>query len=200
MTEENRFKKQLDFIIEIDKLKQVYRQTFLIDGTRKENDAEHSWHLAMMSILLAEHARHQNLNMPRVLKMVLIHDLVEIDAGDTYCYAQERLNAENNAREQEAAKRIFSILPSDQAHEFMDLWREFEQAQTPEACFAAALDRFQPLLHNFLTKGKSWQEHGITSEQVRARNKDIQEGSTLLWNYAQEMIQKASEKGYLHKN
>ncbi|MGI6307804.1 MAG: HD domain-containing protein [Dethiobacteria bacterium] len=197
MTKEGRFKKQLEFIIEIDKLKQVYRQTFLMDSSRKENDAEHSWHLAMMSILLAEHALHQNLDITRVLKMVLIHDLVEIDAGDTYCYDQERLGGSSLEREQKAAKRLFGLLPSEQAREFHELWTEFEQRQTPEACFAAALDRFQPLLHNYMTKGKSWQEHGITNEQVIARNKYILEGSAVLWDYALGMIQKAVEKGYL---
>ena len=199
MTKGNRLQKRLNFIVEIDKLKKVYRQTFLTDGSRKENDAEHSWHLALMGILLSEHALHKDLNILRVLKMVLIHDVVEIDAGDTYCYAPERLNTENFVREQKAAKRLFALLPTDQAREFMDLWTEFEQRQTPEARFAAALDRLQPLLHNYITKGKSWQEHGITNEQVLNRNKYIGEGSALLWNYAREMIQKAVEKGYLQK-
>ncbi len=192
----DRFRQQLEFIMEIDKLKQVYRQTYLTDGSRKENDAEHSWHLAMMSILLGEYALHQDLDITRVLKMVLIHDIVEIDAGDTYCYAQE-LRAASIVSEQKAAQRLFGLLPSDHAQEFQELWAEFEQRQTPEARFAAALDRFQPLLHNYMTKGKSWQEHGITSEQVIARNKYILEGSAVLWDYALKMIRKAVEKGYL---
>jgi putative hydrolase of HD superfamily len=200
LTKEDRFQKQLNFIIEIDKLKQVYRQTFLTDGSRKENDAEHSWHLALMGILLSEHALHKDLNILRVLKMVLIHDLVEIDAGDTYCYSRERVHKEEFVKEQKAAKRLFGLLPADQAQEFMELWTEFEQRQTPEACFAAALDRFQPLLHNYITEGKSWQEHGITSEQVIARNKYIGEGSALLWDYARKMIQKAEEKRFLHQS
>ena len=156
----DRFRQQLEFIMEIDKLKQVYRQTFLMDGSRKENDAEHSWHLAMMSVLLAEYALHQDLDITRVLKMVLIHDIVEIDAGDTYCYAQE-LRAASIAREQKAAQRLFGLLPADQAQEFQELWAEFEQRQTPEARFAAALDRFQPLLHNYMTKGKSGKNMGL---------------------------------------
>ncbi len=192
----DRFRQQLEFIVEIDKLKQVYRQTYLTDGLRKENDAEHSWHLALMSILLAEHALHQDLDVTRVLKMVLIHDIVEIDAGDTYCYDQE-LRVASAAREQKAAQRLFGLLPKDQALEFKELWEEFEQRQTPEAGFAAALDRFQPLLHNYVTKGKSWLEHGITSEQIMFRNKTIADGSAVLWNYARELIQKALEKGYL---
>ncbi|NMB36210.1 MAG: HD domain-containing protein, partial [Firmicutes bacterium] len=141
---------------------------------------------------------HRGLDVTRVLKMVLIHDIVEIDAGDTYCYDEE-LRAKSIARERKAAQRLFGLLPADQAQEFQELWAEFEERQTPEACFAAALDRFQPLLHNYVTEGKSWREHGINSEQVAARNKAIGEGSTVLWDCARELIQKAVERGYLEQ-
>lgn len=193
----DRLKKQIDFIFEIDKLKQVYRQTLLMDGSRKENDAEHSWHLSVMSILLNEYALGKNIDIHRIVKMLLIHDIVEIDAGDTYCY-DEKLSQDKLEREQVAADRLFSLLPPDQEEEFRKLWEEFEERVTPEARFAAALDRFQPLLHNYKTKGMSWEEHGITSEKVVERNKKtIIEGSTILWDYAEELIRNSIEKGYL---
>lgn len=191
-----RLKQQLDFIIEIDKLKQVYRQSILMDGTRRENDAEHSWHLALMSILLGEYSRERNIDLWRVVKMVLIHDIVEIDAGDTYCYG-ETLYEDKLEQEKKAADRLFSILPSDQKKEFQGLWEEFEKRTTPEARFAAALDRLQPLLHNYKTKGESWKKHGVTSEKVIMRNKSIYEGSTTLWELAETIINDSIEKGYL---
>ncbi len=191
-----RFKKQLQFIIEIDKLKQIYRRTFIMDSSRTENDAEHSWHLALLVILLSEYAAEQGLDLHRVLKMVLIHDIVEIDAGDTYLYDQQA--AQDKAeREQQAADRLFGLLPEDQAQELRELWDEFEARESPESKFAASLDRFQPLLHNYYTKGISWQKHGITSDQVIARCAHIQDGAPLLWEYAENLIQQAVEQGYL---
>lgn len=194
MTE--RFKKQIAFIVEIDKLKQIYRRTILMDGTRTENDAEHSWHLAVIAILLSEYAAEKHLDLLRVLKMVLIHDLVEIDAGDTYLY-DERAAQDKMAREQKAADRLFAMLPDDQAYEFRTLWEEFENRTTPEAKFAAALDRFQPLLHNYETQGKSWKIHGVTSEKVKQRGQHMREGAPTLWEYAQTLIQQSVDKGYL---
>ncbi|HEU5140071.1 MAG TPA: HD domain-containing protein [Bacillales bacterium] len=194
----NRFKKQLDFIIEIDKLKNIYRQTILIDGSRRENDAEHSWHLAMMVMLLSDHANERGLDLLHSMKMVLIHDLVEIDAGDTFAY-DEKGYEDKDEREQKAADRLFGLLPEEQGREIYGLWREFEERTTPEARFAAALDRFQPLLHNYYTEGASWKKHGITSNQVLERNKQIAEGSKDLWAFAEDLIRDAVEKGYLEQ-
>ncbi len=197
MQPEDSLLSQIEFIREIDKLKQVFRRTYLMDDTRKENDAEHSWHLAVMVILLGEHAA-EKIDLFRVVKMVLIHDLVEIDAGDTFCYDTEG-NKTKAIREQTAADRIFNILPCDQAGEIRSLWDEFEARQTPEAKFAAALDRLQPLLHNYATAGRAWREHGITVDQVLSRNKHIAEGSQQLWQFTEAMIKDAVEKGYLAK-
>ncbi len=195
--ERDRLQKQLDFIIEIDKLKHVFRQTILMNESRNENDAEHSWHLAIMAILLAEYS-NEKIDVLRVVKMVLAHDLVEIDAGDTYCY-DEKGALDKEEREQKAAERIYGILPDDQTAEFRALWEEFEARSTPEAKFAAALDRVQPLMHNYYTQGKSWQEHSISSDKVYERNGYIKDGSTALWDYADELLRSAIEKGYLRK-
>lgn len=196
-----RLKQQIDFILEIDKLKHIYRQTLLVDGSRHENDAEHSWHLAMMALLLCEHASEMSIDMFRVVKMVLIHDLVEIDNGDTFCYDEEaaRLRLAKE-RERETAKRLFHLLPEDQAEEFQQLWEEFEQQITPEACFAASLDRLQPLLHNYKTGGYSWKKHGVTHDKVLRRTEPIRQSSSLLWAFVQELIQDSVSRGYLHRN
>jgi putative hydrolases of HD superfamily len=193
--QEERLTEQLAFVLEIDKLKQVDRQTYLLDGTRKENDAEHSWHLAVMALLLSEYAR-EKVDLLKVLKMVLLHDLVEIDAGDSFCYDEEA-NCGKEEREGKAADRLFGLLPAAQGQEFRLLWEEFEARKTPEACFAAALDRLQPLLHNFHTRGKSWLEHGVSRDQVLARNSQIAEGSPVLWQYAVRFLQEAVDRGYL---
>ncbi len=191
-----RFEQQLRFIQEIDRLKQILRRTFLMDGSRRENDAEHSWHLAVMAMLLAEYATDSQLDANRVIKMVIVHDLVEIDAGDTYLY-DERAGEDKSERELRAADRIFGLLPEDQASELRALWEEFEARATPEARFALALDRFQPLFHNYCTKGISWQQHGVTSQQVLRRLAVMQDGSPPLWDYAQRLIRESVEKGYL---
>jgi putative hydrolase of HD superfamily len=197
-TDNSRLAKQIEFIVEIDKLKQVYRRTWLTDKSRQENDAEHSWHLGMMAILLLEHAQQPQLDLLRVLKMVLVHDLVEIDAGDTFVY--DDAGAEDKAaRENAAAGRIFGLLPADQAAELGAIWEEFEARETPEAKYAAALDRFQPMLHNYLTEGEAWQAHGITADQVIGRNQHMAEGSPLLWNFAQKFVADAVAKGYLRQ-
>lgn len=195
MKEVRTLEKQLGFIVELDKLKNVYRRTLLMDGSRNENDAEHSWHLALMALVLAKYAR-ETVDMLRVLKMVLLHDIVEIDAGDTFCYDTEG-ERHRLEREEKAAERIFGLLPPEQAHEFYELWYEFESRQTAEAKFAAALDRLHPLLHNYYTQGHAWQKHGITSSQVIERNKGIEDGAPLLWVYAQRLIHEAVEKNYL---
>ena len=190
-----RLKQQLQFIVEVDKLKNVLRRTYLVDGSRRENTAEHSWHLTIMAVLLAEHA-NEKIDLLRVLKMLVVHDIVEIDAGDTFCYndAGALTKAE---RENRAADRIFYLLPADQASELRDLWQEFEERATNEAKFAAALDRLIPLLHNFHTEGRSWREHSIMSTQVMQRNRHIVEGSESLWEFAQNLINEAIEKKHL---
>jgi len=191
-----RLAKQLDFIREIDKLKLVFRRTLLMDGTRFENDAEHSWHLAMMAILLKEHANVPGVDIARVVKMVLVHDLVEIDAGDTYCYDVSG-NVGKADREREAATRLFGLLPEDEGGEIRALWEEFEARMSSEAKFAAALDRVQPLMHNYSTGGSIWRKHGVRCRQVLDRNRHVEEGSVVLWRFAQALIQDAVERGYL---
>lgn len=190
-----KLQQQLAFIHEIDKVKNIFRQTYLLDANRKENDAEHSWHLAVMAMLLAEHA-NTDIDAFHVVRMVLIHDLVEIDAGDVYCY-DDAGYVEKEKREREAADRIFAMLPDEQAHDIRALWDEFETMETPESQFAAALDRLQPLMHNYLTGGQSWKEHGIRRELVVERNGHIAKGSKVLWDFALSMIDDAVEKGYL---
>ena len=198
---DERLGRQMAFIREIDKLKSVYRRTLLMDGARFENDAEHSWHLAVMAILLAEHANApagggRGIDVARVIRLVLIHDLVEIDAGDTYCYDTAG-HIDKAAREHKAADRIFGLLPADQQAEVRALWEEFEARVTPEARFAAALDRLQPLMHNFQTNGVVWRQHGVSRERVAERNHHVVEGSATLWAYAEGLIREAVQRGYL---
>ncbi len=194
----SRLARQIEFLVEIDKLKQVVRQTWLMDSSRRENDAEHSWHLAMFALLLTEYATAPGIDLLRAIKLVLVHDLVEIDAGDTFAY-DTVASQDKPAREQLAADRIFNILPSDQAAEIRALWDEFEARQTPEARYAAALDRFQPILHNYFTQGKAWRQHGVTSDQVLARNRLIADGAPDLWNHVLDLIRDAVDKGYLEQ-
>ena len=191
-----RFLQQIEFILELDKLKNIYRQTLVLHEDRQENDAEHSFHLAIMACILAEHAQEE-LNILHVMKMVLIHDVVEIDAGDTYCYDSIG-NQDKLERELKAADRIFNLLPPDQAQEYRALWDEFEARQTPEAKFANALDRIQPMLLNYTKGGISWKKHGIHAEQVERRNLPvIHDGSQHIEEFAKEIIQAAKEQGML---
>jgi putative hydrolase of HD superfamily len=191
-----RLRRQIAFLTEVDKLKEVFRQTIVTQSRRAENSAEHSWHFALMVVVLAEHSNHQPLDVLRILKMVLIHDLVEIDAGDTFAY-DTKLMADQHEREARAADRIFGLLPEDQAAEFRALWDEFEARQTPEARFAAACDRFHPMLLNCLTQGHAWRKHGITQDRVLARNAHVAEGSRVIWEYAAKMIDEAVAQGHL---
>lgn len=193
---DERLTRQLDFVREIDKLKTVLRQTVLTDRSRRENSAEHSWHLALMAVLLREHAGDAGLDVGRVIRMVLVHDIVEIDAGDTFAYDVQG-HSDKAEREEKAAERIFGLLPEDQREELVSLWREFEERKTPEAKFAASLDRLHPMIHNYLTEGHAWRKHGITSRQVLERNRSIAEGSETLWLFARQLIESAVEKGYL---
>ena len=191
-----RLAQQIRFIIEVDKLKEIFRQTVLINSRRAENDAEHSWHLCLIVITLAEHANGPQLDVLRVLKMLIIHDLVEIDAGDTFAYDVKAM-ADQHAREAVAADRIFGLLPPDQAAEVRALWDEFEARETPEAKFAAAVDRFQPMLLNVRTQGHAWRKHGVTHDRVVARNQHVAQGSQALWEYASAMIADAVKAGHL---
>jgi putative hydrolase of HD superfamily len=193
-----RFKSQIEFILEIDKLKNVLRRTTLLDRSRQENSAEHSWHIALILLVLFEYADEDNLNFLQVIKLLLAHDLVEIDAGDTYCY-DEVGGQDQKIRETKAAERIFNILPPDQAHAFRALWDEYEDKDTPESKFANALDRLHPFLHNYFTRGHTWQKHGIRKSQVIARMQPVDDGSHLLWDYVSGLIDDAVEKGYLKK-
>lgn len=194
---DERLKKQMDFIREIDKAKSVFRQTYLADGSRRENDAKHSWHLAVMAFLLAEDAS-RTVDVLKVVKMVLIHDLVEIDAGDTYAY-DPLGNASKRERELAGAQRIFNILPEDQAKELYDLWEEFEAQESPEAKFAHTLDKCQPVLLNDASGGRSWREHGVFAGQILERNARTPEGSEKIWEYEKDIIEKNVEKGNIIK-
>jgi len=191
-----RLEQQIAFVRELDKLKQVQRQTWLTDKRRKENSAEHSWHIAVMALVLSEYAPGDDLDIGRVMQMLLIHDIVEIDAGDTFCYDQAAVAGQAD-REKEAAQRLFGLLPPDQAARFRNLWEEFEDRRTPEARLAHSLDRLQPILNNFLTEGKSWRANGITRRQVRDRNRIVAEGAPRLWEYIEDLLRRAVERGYL---
>lgn len=191
-----RLHQQINFIIEIDKLKLILRQNCLIHTPRAENDAEHSWHLAMMAMLLTEYADDAPVDLLKVIKMTLIHDVIEIYAGDTFCYDDVAL-ASKQAREETAAAQLFSLLPPDQAAELHQLWDEFEAAGSPEARFANCLDRLQPLLLNYHTKGHTWQYGDVTSEKVHKRMAILAEYAPQLWDYAQTIIQDSIDKGFL---
>lgn len=190
-----RLEQQINFIMEVDKLKNIVRQNYLSDGSRKEDDADHSWHLALMCAILSEHS-NQKIDIVKTMVMVLIHDIVEIDAGDTYAYDAE-FNVSKRERELAAAERIFHLLPEDQAKEMRSLWDEFEENETPEAKFAATLDRVQPFLLNAASNGKSWKEHGVTFSQVMKRNEVTPDGSEALWNYQYDLMKKQVELGNL---
>jgi putative hydrolase of HD superfamily len=191
-----RLEQQIQFIVEIDKLKQVVRQTYLTDASRRENSVEHSWHLALMAMVLAEHANDPDIDIQHVIKMVLVHDIVEIDAGDTFLYDAKHTESKIN-RELAAADRLFNLLPPDQADMFRKLWDEFEARETRDARFAHALDRLQPMLHNVITKGKAWQRHGIKKSQVIQKNSLMKEGAASLWDYISGLVDDAVEEGYL---
>lgn len=193
---QERFTRQIAFLLELDKLKNIYRQTLVLHEDRAENDAEHSFHLAMMACILAEHA-NTPVDVLHTMKMVLVHDVVEIDAGDTYCY-DAKGNEDKREREMKAADRLFALLPEDQAAEFRALWEEFEEKATPEAKFANALDRIQPMLLNYKKGGISWMKHGITEAQVTNRNiPTVSAGSDTIGEFAAEIIKAAKEAGYL---
>jgi putative hydrolase of HD superfamily len=188
---------QIDFIKEIDKVKYIQRKTKLFNSDRNENDAEHSWHLAVMAIILAEHS-NEPIDILKVVKMVLIHDIVEIDAGDTFIYDTQK-NHTNTDEERLAAKRIFGLLPQKQAEGLIEIWEEFEAGLTHEAKFARAMDRLEPLLQNTSNNGGTWNEFDIKYSKVYDKKKIIDEGSKTIWDFAEKLIDESVEKGILKK-
>ena len=195
MDQKMRLEEQMSFLLEMDKSKNIMRQTYLANGERRENDAEHSWHLAIMCLLLGEYA-NENIDLLKTVTMVLFHDVIEIDAGDTYAYDTEG-NKTKAERENIAAKRLYGMLPKDQGEKLTALWEEFEKGETPEAKFARTLDRVQPLMLNNASGGRSWEEHKITKEQVYQRNQLTHLGSEVLWEYAKALIEQNAEEGKL---
>ena len=191
----NHLLNQIEFIREIDKLKYIFRKTKLINSDRPENDAEHSWHLAMMAIVLAGHA-NEPIDLEKVMKMVLIHDIVEIDSGDVFAYDTTKSH-DNFDEELKAARRIFGILPKEQAEEFLNIWIEFEEMKTPESKFARALDRLEPLLQNASNNGGTWREFDVKFDKVIEKKKAIKDGSEELWKFAKQLIDESVEKGIL---
>jgi len=191
-----RIAQQMSFLMEIDKLKSIIRQSPILGENRKENDAEHSWHLALMAVLLKEHAIDEDVDILQAVKMILIHDIVEIDAGDTFVY-DIAANVGKREREVLAAERIFNLLPADQAVEIRALWDEFEERQTPASRFANALDRLHPMMLNYMSGGRGWAAHGVKSSQVFDRNKTMREGSPILWDFASCCVRDAVKEGFL---
>jgi len=196
MDNDPRLSRQLAFLLEADKLKSVLRRSLLTDGSRRENSAEHSWHLCLLALTLHEHAAEPKPDLGRVLRLLVVHDLVEIDAGDTFAY-DERGHADKEAREQAAARRLFGLLPDDQAEQFMALWREFEDVRTPEALLANAVDRLEPLLLNCAAGGASWRQNGVRRSQVQARIGLIGAASPRLGAFVDELLRRAVDRGFL---
>lgn len=193
-TPNERLKKQISFILEADKEKEIIRRTPISSGKRFENDSEHAWHAALMAALLCEYA-NEKINVQRTMTMILIHDIVEIDSGDTYCYDEEAKKTQEE-RERKAADRLFNLLPEDQAAELLALWKEFEARETPEAKFAHAMDNLQPTLLNNATNGFTWRDNGIKLSQVLGRNGETAMGSEALWDYQlHALIMPNVEKG-----
>lgn len=188
--------RQFRFVLEADRLKSVLRKSTLCDGSRRENSAEHSWHLALMAIVFGQYAP-LGADLSRVTAMVVLHDLVEIDAGDLYVYADEAAQQRQAVAEHAAADRLFGLLPPEQGAALHALWDEFEERITPDAIFARALDRLQPVLANYEAGGKTWQANGITADQVLARVRLIEDGSAALGEYARNLVADAVERGYL---
>lgn len=193
---DDNLQKILSFIVEVDKIKNIMRRTLLVDGSRRENDAEHSWHLAIMSMLLTEYADDKNFTLDKVLKMVIVHDLVEIYAGDTFAF-DVKGNIEKEDKEKQAADKLFGQLPSNQGKQLRKLWEEFDEAKTPEARYAAALDRLQPFIHNLCTEGHTWVLGKVTKEQVYKRSGLAMEVLPALKPWMEEQINEAIKKGWI---
>ena len=186
--------RRMQFLTEVEKLKTVYRQNMTVGSERHENSAEHSWHVALMALVLGGHARDYNLDLLTVITMLLIHDIVEIDAGDTFLYDDEA-NVDRNEREERAAARLFGLLPAEQRDSFIALWREFEQRSTPEARFAAALDGMQPVLNHYCTDGTGVRKYRIPAARVIEKKRYIADASPELWRYTEDIIRRSTEKG-----
>jgi putative hydrolases of HD superfamily len=195
MSKSSRLNKQIKFLVEADKLKSVLRRNYVMHEDRRENSAEHSWHVALIAIVLAEHS-NDSIDVDRVAKMLIIHDIVEVDAGDTFIY-DASANKTKAEREEKAAKRLFGLLPEDQGKLFRELWEEFEARSTVEAKFANAVDRFVAVLHNYETRGRGWQEHGIKRHQVLALNEQVKIGSATIWEEIQKLVNAATQEGIL---
>jgi putative hydrolase of HD superfamily len=198
MSQSANLESQIVFIVEVDKLKSVLRRNYAIHCDRKENSAEHSWHAALSATVLAEHS-NEPVDIDRVVRMLIIHDIVEVDAGDTFIYDDTHKETQAE-REQKAADRIFSLLPKAQVKLFRDLWDEFEAATTPEAKFAKAIDRFVAVLHNYNTSGRGWNENGIKRDRVLAVNEYVANGSQTLWNKIQSLVDSATKEGFLQND
>lgn len=194
---DKKLNKQLKFILEVDKMKNILRQTLLMDKSRQENDAEHSWHFALIAFILSEYAP-ENVNIDRVIKMALVHDLVEVYAGDTFAY-DEKGNEDKLLREKEAADKLFGILPEEQGKELHRLWEEFDAMETPDSIYACAIDRLQPFLSNYITNGHTWVLYNITSDKVYARMDLIRTTIPKVWPIIVDMIEDSIEKGFLKR-
>jgi putative hydrolases of HD superfamily len=190
---------QIAFIAEIDKLKGILRQTLIMDGSRRENTAEHSWHISVFAMLMHEYTEEPRPDINRVIKMLLLHDIVEVDAGDTFAYDSAGY-LDKEEREQAAARRLFGLLPEDQREEWTSIWREFEAVETAEARYANAVDRLLPLLHNYYTGGASWVRNGIVRSQVIRRIAPVEKISPPMWHFAMELLNRAVEKGILQED
>ena len=193
-----RLLKDIEFIVELDRVKSVLRETSLIDNSRRENDAEHSWHISVMAMLLAEYA-DDKIDICKVIKMLLVHDLVEIYAGDTFCYDVEA-NKDKKERELKAADRIFGMLEEDKGKELRSLWEEFEEMKTKEAIFAASMDRLQPFFNNYYSGGGTWKKFRVSKGEIYARIAPLKKASQELWKFACNMIEDAYKKGYISTN
>ncbi len=195
---DDKFSGQIAFIKEIDRLKGVLRQSLIMDGSRRENTAEHSWHISVFAMLMHEYAEEPRPDLNRVLRMLLLHDIVEVDAGDTFAYDASGYQ-DKEQREQAAAERLYGMLPEEQRREWMALWLEFEAAQTPEAKYANAADRLLPLLHNYYTDGASWRRNNIGRPQVERRIAPVKDISPALWQFGMELLDRAVAQGILKR-
>ncbi|MCL2165271.1 MAG: HD domain-containing protein [Oscillospiraceae bacterium] len=192
----DRLKNQLQFLIETDKMKSILRETLISDGSRRENNAEHSWHFALMAMTLFEYAGADGIDLSKVLKMAILHDLVEIYAGDTFAYDDEG-NESKEDRENDAADKLFSMLPDNQAKEYRKLWEEFDRMATPDACYAAAIDRLQPFLNNYITGGHTWVKYKVPADKIYKRMAPVKTALPQLWEFVERVIREDCEKGYI---
>ena len=195
----DKLKNQLQFLTEADKMKSVYRQTILTDKSREENDAEHSWHFALMAMTLFEYTGVKGVDLNRVIKMAILHDLVEIYAGDTFAYDTKGYETKEK-REREAADRLFRLLPDEQGNEYRALWEEFDRMETPDSIYASAIDRLQPFLSNFLTDGHTWVKHGVTADMVYKRMAPVKSALPEVWEFIEYVIQDSRKKGYYRES